>query len=536
MRGEKQGITPEQMAQTGSISFMDAIALKQMADRARASAPPDQAQQAQPSVVDELRMQAMQAGRQALPSGGIASLPAPNIGSAAMASGGIVAFNGEQGSAVKGSDGAEQDYSSEFDYLQNLKMQARTRGDFAAVEQIDSAISAALERGRALKKQAVLEPIKKGATSVANLFRFGDTSGLSPAPAAAAAPATAAPPATAAAPAMSPGAAPFDSPFAIERGAMPRFGFSGMPQDSAPQPSSPPMSAAQINELFGTSQQTAGNRSDSGGGGMSLTSSVYKPTQNAISDQLTELRGRKYDSLADMQKAGIGQEAQARQAKIQKELDRLPEDKKFAALMALSEAGFRMAGAASKPGASFLGSAAEGGAEGLKSLISGRKEFRERTERLEDKRSDLALSQEAIKRTAMERDDAMRRGDTESAQRLSIELAKLESEGRKLEFEAREGRANRAAISAKDKDGRKELEKLYITRELAGDKAGAQQALGMLSELTGIDTRALVAQINAKARLEVAEENNIIRQLGGVGSGKALNGNWTNLTVSNGGE
>jgi hypothetical protein len=48
----------------------------------------------------DTRMQAMQAGREALPSGGLPSLPAPNIGSAAMASGGIVAFNGEQGSAV----------------------------------------------------------------------------------------------------------------------------------------------------------------------------------------------------------------------------------------------------------------------------------------------------------------------------------------------------------------------------------------------------------------------------------------------------
>jgi hypothetical protein len=106
MRGEKQGITPEQMAQTGSISFMDAIALKQMADRARASAPPDQAQQAQPSVVDELRMQAMQAGREALPSGGLPSLPAPNIGSAAMASGGIVAFS--KGDLVGKSEGANE--------------------------------------------------------------------------------------------------------------------------------------------------------------------------------------------------------------------------------------------------------------------------------------------------------------------------------------------------------------------------------------------------------------------------------------------
>jgi hypothetical protein len=60
----------------------------------------DQLKQGMNVPSPDTRMQAMQAGREALPSGGLPSLPAPNIGSAAMASGGIVAFNGEQGSAV----------------------------------------------------------------------------------------------------------------------------------------------------------------------------------------------------------------------------------------------------------------------------------------------------------------------------------------------------------------------------------------------------------------------------------------------------
>jgi hypothetical protein len=61
MRGQQQGMTPEQMAQNGAISFADAIALKQMADRMRAAPPPQQmAPQPQPTVVDDLRMQVAQ--------------------------------------------------------------------------------------------------------------------------------------------------------------------------------------------------------------------------------------------------------------------------------------------------------------------------------------------------------------------------------------------------------------------------------------------------------------------------------------------
>ena len=104
MAGEKQGMTPEQMAQSGAISFADAIALKQMAERARASVQAMQAQamqaqqmpQPQPTVVDgyinELRAQVAGAANQDARMGGIADLPAPNVGTMAMASGGIVAF------------------------------------------------------------------------------------------------------------------------------------------------------------------------------------------------------------------------------------------------------------------------------------------------------------------------------------------------------------------------------------------------------------------------------------------------------------
>lgn len=106
MAGERQGMTPEQMAQFGAISFADAIALKQMADRARMSAQTMQAQQVpqpQPTVVDELRAQVAGAAAAPYRDSGIAALPAQNIGTQAMASGGIVAFT---------EGGGTRDYSS----------------------------------------------------------------------------------------------------------------------------------------------------------------------------------------------------------------------------------------------------------------------------------------------------------------------------------------------------------------------------------------------------------------------------------------
>ena len=192
LAGEQQGLTPEQMAQNGAITFAEAIALKQKADRMRASMAPMQAQQQQTpkTVVDELNAQVMQGAGQVQPSpdmsamiagnaaryargGGITTLPA-NVGNYNMASGGIVAFSGQGPSLVEGSDGTEQNYSSEFDYLQRLKTQARARGDLAAIEQINTAISAALRAGGAQNRQKIFEaftnPYIEGAR---NIREFG---------------------------------------------------------------------------------------------------------------------------------------------------------------------------------------------------------------------------------------------------------------------------------------------------------------------------------------------------------------------------
>jgi hypothetical protein len=497
MAGEKQGMTPEQMAQSGAISFADAIALKQMAERARASAQTMQAQQMpqpqpQPTVVDgyigELRSQV--AGSAAMPfrEGGLAGLPVQNIGTQAMASGGIVAFS--SGNLVEG------DYSSDLDYLQSLKQQARARGDLAAVEQINTAISAALSAGRARRTQ------------------YEATRGTPTTP-------TSAPPAAPpAAPQPAEGISAESlagSPFDIAGNLMPQpspfGGAQGVQGFSAPT-----MSQAELDEMFRTDPYVAG------GGGRagiaSLSTGVYKPSIDAIEAQRKDIQGRKYDTAADYEKLGIGAASKAQEAKINKELEKMPEDKRFAALMALSEAGFRMAGEASKPGATFLGSAAAGGTEGLKSYTASRKELREREERLGDRQFALAEKRDELRRAAVDQDAALRRGDQKSAQELAIKIAELESDARKLEIQMQDSAATRQTMLARNQDPDRELTAAYYKADLSGNTALANRILEVLAKRRNVDASVVRAQIEAQSREQAAlnrnQNQNMFGQFGNI--------------------
>ena len=490
MAGERQGMTPEQMAQSGAISFADAIALKQMADRARMSAQAMQAMQApqpQPTVVDDLKMQVAGAAAAPYRDSGIAALPAQNIGTQAMASGGIVAFSGG------GTPDEAEEYPSASDYLRSLKLQARARGDLAAMAQIDAAIKANLAAGRARRRQQVIEPIRQfygtGIKDIQEATRGTPAaiSALAPQPAS-----------------------------GVSRPPPPtNLMVDAEPPPAPAVPPAPMMSQAELDQMFRTDPYVTG-----GGGGAGLASlarGTYKPSTDALAAQLKDVQGRKYDTAADYAKAGIGVTSRAQEAKINKELEKMPEDKRFAALMALSEAGFRMAGAASKPGATFLGAAAEGGTEGLKSYAAGRKELREREERLGDKASALAQAREDLTRAAMDRDAALRRGDQEQAQQISIKMAELESKMRETELQMRDSAANRSAMLARDQDPTRRMQALYYKLKLAGED---EKAARVLEAMTASDRRLLQEQMRAASAEEIArlrlQGNN---PFGGFGGG-----------------
>jgi hypothetical protein len=311
--------------------------------------------------------------------------------------------------------------------------------------------------------------------------------------------------------------APPGSPFAIERGALP----SGSSFEAAPEaPPTPVLSQAQIAEMFRTEPYvTGGGRSNLGLAG--LASGTYKPSTDALDAQRKDIQGRKYDTAAEYEKLGIGAASKAQEAKINKQLDELPKDKRFAAMMALSEAGFRMAGTASKPGATFLGAAAEGGTEGLKSYTASRKDIRDREERLGDKQGALAQTREDLARLAADKDEALRRGDRDQLQQIALKEAELKSEESRLSLQLRDSAANRSAMMARDQDPTRKMTSLYYQLMLNGETEKADR---VLEAMTAADRRLIETDRKARAAMDreiYKNENkdNIFGNLSGLGGG-----------------
>lgn len=517
------------LAKQGLVPFNDVMALKQMADETRARAQAMQAQQTlqpQPTVVDgyinELRAQVAGAANQDARMGGIANLPAPNIGTQAMASGGIVAF-------AKGGDAEiekilQKDPISrtpqEIEKLRaaGYEVSARKLEPEGGVSRLNAFLESPFLRRAFGEPEVPTEQLASRPGVGAITERLARSLGAQQAPAAA--PVTPAAPAPALQPAGGISAASLaGSPFDIAGGLMPQpspfGGAQGMREFSAPA-----MSQAELRELLRTDPYVAG-----GGGGAgiaSLARNAYRPATDALAAQLKDIQGRKYDTAADYEKAGIGAASKAQEERIQKDLAKMPEDKRFAALMALSEAGFRMAGEASKPGATLLGSAAAGGTEGLKSYVAGRKELREREERLGDKQSALAEKREELRRAALDQDAALRRGDQKSAQEIAIKIAELQSDANKLEIQMRDSASNRAAMLARDQDPNRRMTSAYYQAKLSGNEPRAQQILAAMAEIRGVDVQLLKAQLDAESRIKSAEiraqQSNPFSALGGLGA------------------
>lgn len=492
-----QGRSPKDLAnlaKLGLLPFNDAMALKQMADEMQARAQAMQVQQMpqpQPTVVDDLRAQV--AGSAAIPfrEGGLAGLPVQNIGTQAMASGGIVAFDG---------GGRVQEIEQRLKIDDEIKSEV---GGSLGRMITRRALPLGVAERRRLEQE--LSDLKSGVERPK--FVFEDRKAETPAPAGSMTTFTPTP--------ASPG-----SPFDIAGNLMPQpspfGGAQGVQGFSAPT-----MSQAELRELLRTDPYVSG-----GGGGAgiaSLARNAYRPATDALAAQLKDIQGRKYDTAADYEKAGIGAASKAQEERIQKDLAKMPEDKRFAALMALSEAGFRMAGEASKPGATFLGAAAAGGTEGLKSYVAGRKELREREERLGDKQSALAEKREELRRAALDQDAALRRGDQKSAQEIAVKIAELESDARKLEIQMRDSAATRQTMLARDQDPNRRMTSAYYQAKLSGNEPRAQQILAAIAEIRGVDVQLLKAQLDADSRIKSAEiratQSNPFSALGGLGGG-----------------
>jgi hypothetical protein len=107
-----------------------------------------------------------------------------------------------------------------------------------------------------------------------------------------------------------------------------------------------------------------------------------------------EVEGRKFEEIPDTF-------SPQEQKRIEKALSGLDAEKKDAARMALAEAGFRMAAAASRGGrerTSFLGAAAEGAIGGMQQYRAAQKELRQTEKELSREMADLRKYQDQVAR------------------------------------------------------------------------------------------------------------------------------------------
>ena len=109
-------------------------------------------------------------------------------------------------------------------------------------------------------------------------------------------------------------------------------------------------------------------------------------------------REQYYKELRDLQeKEGIGAAAAKRAEALTKEESQLQKEYGKDKMLAFAEAGFRMAGAASRPGATFLGAFGEGAITGTQALRALNKEKRAAQRTMEEARFQLEQAEEQRK-------------------------------------------------------------------------------------------------------------------------------------------
>jgi hypothetical protein len=135
-----------------------------------------------------------------------------------------------------------------------------------------------------------------------------------------------------------------------------------------------------------------------------------------------------YEELkATQQKEGIGEAARKREEYLTNEEARLKKEYGSDKMLAFAEAGFKMAGAASRPGATFLGALSEGAMSGTQALRALNKEQRASRRAMDEARFQLAEAAEQRKLGNM-RDATIlsekAKEQYEQAQKYNMELNK----------------------------------------------------------------------------------------------------------------
>ena len=226
-------------------------------------------------------------------------------------------------------------------------------------------------------------------------------------------------------------------------------------------------------------------------------------------------RDQFYEELkAAQQKEGIGEAARKREEYLTSEEARLKKEYGSDKMLAFAEAGFKMAGAASRPGATFLGALAEGAMSGTQALRALNKEQRASRRAMDEARFQLAEAAEQRKLGNM-RDATIlsekAKEQYEQAQKYNMELNK---DITMLNMQLGASREN-ALIAAGDRaESRALAGKSFQLEGLRAQIDSAQKRLTQAAKSIEPDAAAKVAAIEQ----EIAFYNKQIAELGGTPS------------------
>jgi DNA-binding transcriptional MerR regulator len=224
-------------------------------------------------------------------------------------------------------------------------------------------------------------------------------------------------------------------------------------------------------------------------------------------------------AIKDLQKEGPDALTAEQSAEVAKKLTELPDQRRKGAYLALAQAGFSMAEAASKPGAKFMGALGAGGKEASRLLTILDKDLRDVENDL--RKEMFAIEREGARITRDRENRIMDLNVTRQKMQEDRDALAAQLGVRREELGVRE----REAAATRGETAQYRTETL-ASREIASDpiiQALSMQAMGK----SGQDLQAIIDQINAR-RTQIRSE---IETRMGTASAAAPTGTWGNVSV-----
>jgi len=421
--------------------------------------------QTPPTIRDNLNMMdaAQQAPMQPMMQQGLGGLDTGVMENAQFAGGGIVAF--DQGGQAE----------SEIERLRQQRAEAYRSGDLRAIEQANLAIKEYQDRKAA-------EKIQRGVASIKGVFDAGRRSlgmgkyspyrreegvaALSESPV---------PETTVAAPAATaPTSQPSPYDYFAPQGASI---FDAAPQIQPDEKMRQEAILRSREEAKRIPDFTANERA-------------------AIQKQIEELEGATPKSRADRyREAGIEDVIPGQIERLREQMSGLDEERKRDRYLALAEAGFAGAAAASKPGATLIGSIGEGALTGTRRLGEINKEYRTLRNSLLGKVDEMERYRQGRLEGQIDKDIEFERESIKEIRRLQKDLAGLETDLGKFQAQA--------ALTREGREPKEEIERLKIAYAAAkeeGREADAKRILDILKDFARVSTGFITAQEQSKSK------------------------------------